>query len=71
MANQSQPFKQHHITRALKAAVKAGVDPQVEVRLPGGGSMVIGRRDAGAKSDATTMPKSSKVRQPASRNPAR
>jgi len=32
MANQNQPFRQHHLTRALRAAKAAGMD-SVKVRL--------------------------------------
>jgi hypothetical protein len=35
--NKAQPFRQHHITRALKAAAAAGVpNPSVSVRCPNG-----------------------------------
>lgn len=43
MANQPQPFRQHHLTRALRAAKAAGMDnPSVKVRLPTGVEFHIG-----------------------------
>ena len=43
MANQPQPFRQHHLTRALRAAKAAGMDnPSVKVRLPSGVEFHIG-----------------------------
>jgi hypothetical protein len=43
MANQPQVFRQHQITRALKAASRAGMpNPTVEVRLPTGATIFIG-----------------------------
>jgi len=43
MANQSQPFKHHHIVRAFRAAEAAGVaNPTVEVRPPTGATITIG-----------------------------
>jgi hypothetical protein len=43
MANRSQPFRQHHLARALRAARDAGVtNPRVEVRLPGGAQLFVG-----------------------------
>jgi hypothetical protein len=52
MANQPQGFRQHLITRALRAATKAGVtDPSCTVQLPDGVTLVIG--GAGGKSLGT------------------
>ena len=44
MVNQPQQFRQHHITRALKAAAAAGMrDPTVTVQLlPTGATITIG-----------------------------
>ena len=43
MANTPQPFRQHHLTRALRAAKAAGLDnPSVKVRLPSGVEFHIG-----------------------------
>jgi hypothetical protein len=43
MANTPQPFRQHHITRALKGAAAAGrPDATVEVRLPSGATITVG-----------------------------
>jgi len=43
VANQPQPFRQHHLTRALRAAKAAGMDnPSVKVRLPSGVEFHIG-----------------------------
>ena len=44
MANTAQPFRQHHITRALKAASAAGMqDPTVTVTLlPTGATITVG-----------------------------
>jgi hypothetical protein len=39
--NKEQPFKQHHLTRALRAARAAGMD-SVKVRLPSGVEFHIG-----------------------------
>ena len=41
MANTPQPFRQHHLTRALRAAKAAGMD-SVKVRLPSGVEFHIG-----------------------------
>lgn len=63
MANQPQPFKTHHVTRALKAALAAGVqNPSCTVRLPGGATITI---DSG-KPDAAVIPKPGKA--PSSRS---
>jgi hypothetical protein len=50
--NKVQPFRQHHITRALKAASAAGMrDPTVTVQLlPAGATITIG---SGGKPGAT------------------
>jgi hypothetical protein len=43
MANQPQVFRQHQITRALKAASRAGMpNPTVEVHLPTGAKIIVG-----------------------------
>jgi hypothetical protein len=66
MANRQQPFKSHHITRALKAAIAAGSpDPKVEFHAPDGSRIVVG---AGSKSVTPAISKP-KVRSPAA--PAR
>jgi hypothetical protein len=53
MANRHQPFRQHHVTRALKAAHAAGVaNPSVTFHTPDGGKIVIS-----GKSDATAVRK--------------
>jgi hypothetical protein len=66
MANRPQPFRQHHIARALRAARAGGMqNPTVEVRLPTGATIVIGGR-----ADAAAVGKPGKVR-PASRRPTR
>jgi hypothetical protein len=47
--NKTQPFRQHHITRGLRAQLAAGVcDPSVQVCLPDGTRFVFG----GSKPDA-------------------
>ena len=45
MANQPGAFRQHHVTKLLKAAAAAGVpNPSVEVHLlPSGAKLVVGR----------------------------
>ena len=54
MANKAQPFRQHHITRALKAYAAAGrPDATVEVRLPSGATITVGN---GGKPPATDRP---------------
>jgi hypothetical protein len=66
MANRSQPFRQHQITRALRAAVAAGVpNPSVSVRCPNGTIITVD-----SKADAVAVLKPSKVR-PSSRRPTR
>jgi hypothetical protein len=44
MANQPQAFRQHHVTRALRAAAAAGMrDPTVTVTLlPTGATITVG-----------------------------
>lgn len=43
MANTAQPFRQHQITRAIRAAQAAGVsNPTIEVCLKNGTKIVIG-----------------------------
>jgi hypothetical protein len=44
MVNKTQPFRQHQITRVLKAAAAAGMsNPTVEVRLlPTGATITVG-----------------------------
>jgi len=55
--NKAQPFRQHQITRALKAAAAAGVpDPSVQVHCPDGTVFTIG-----SKSDKAQSVKSAKV----------
>jgi hypothetical protein len=54
MANQSQPFRQHHVTRLLKAQSDAGVrDPFVKIRLPNGTEYHVG---TGQQPDAVLKP---------------
>jgi len=51
--NKAQPFKQHHVTRALRAAMAAGVpNPTVEFHSPDGGKIVVG---AGGKPTASVV----------------
>lgn len=55
MANKAQPFLQHHVARALRGAVAAGVsNPSVEVRLPSGASITVG---GGNGKPAAVIPK--------------
>ena len=57
MANASQPFRQHHITRALRGASAAGIkDPHVRITLPGGGELHV----SGGGSVPEAPPKKSK-----------
>jgi hypothetical protein len=43
VANKSQPFRVHHVARALKGAVAAGIkNPSVSVTLPNGTTIAIG-----------------------------
>jgi hypothetical protein len=56
--NKTQPFKQHHITRAFRAAAAAGVhDPAVEVRLADGTTIVIGPKASMGKPASETASK--------------
>jgi hypothetical protein len=42
MPNKLQPFRSHHIARALRGAAAAGfTNPSIEVRLPTGATIVI------------------------------
>ena len=60
MANKNQPFRQHHVTRALRGAVAAGLpNPSCTVRLPGGATITI---DGGKSDEAAALPKPGKVR---------
>jgi hypothetical protein len=66
VANKSQPFRQHQITRALRAAVAAGMpNPSVSVRCPNGTVITID-----SKADAAAVGKPGKVRL-SSRRPTR
>jgi hypothetical protein len=49
MANQKQLFRQHHVTRALRGAVAAGMsNPTVQVRLTDGAATItVGSSDGG------------------------
>jgi hypothetical protein len=41
--NKTQEFRQHHIRRALKAALAAGFpNPSVEIKLPSGATLTVG-----------------------------
>jgi hypothetical protein len=43
MGNKVQKFRQHEVSRAIRGAAAAGMkNPSVEVRLPGGTSIVLG-----------------------------
>jgi hypothetical protein len=43
MSNKVQKFRQHEVSRAISGAAAAGMkNPSVEVRLPGGASIVLG-----------------------------
>jgi len=54
MANREQPFRQHHVTRALKAAAAAGVaNPSVRIRTPGGTEYHIGGEVTAPKKHTT------------------
>src|SRR5262245_42998911 len=56
MANTPQPFRQHHLTRALRAARAAGMDnPSVKVRLPSGVEFHIGGEVPTAPSKRSTQ----------------
>jgi hypothetical protein len=68
MANKTQLFRQHHVTRALRGAVAAGVpNPSCTVRLPGGATITI---DSKPDAVAAVIPKPGKARQSASRGKA-
>jgi hypothetical protein len=70
MANKAQPFRQFHVTRALRGAVAAGVpNPTVEFHLPDGGKIVVGA--GGGKPAASVVAPKIKTRPPPapSRNP--
>jgi hypothetical protein len=71
MPNKTQPFAQHHITRAfraLRAAEAAGTqNPSLEVHLPSGAKIVVGCRPDKA---IVATPKPNKARASA-RNTAR
>ena len=57
MANKRQVFRQHHLARALKAAMTAGVpNPSVEVRLPTGSTLVVGSRGDAPAGKAARVP---------------
>jgi hypothetical protein len=66
--NKAQPFRQHHITRCLKAAADAGVrDPTVTVQiLPTGATITIGSGGKPGTSVSTTP--AVKTNKPRSRN---
>jgi hypothetical protein len=64
MMNKSQPFRQHHVTRALRGAQAAGLsNPSCTVRLPGGATITID-----SKPDEVPAARPGKVRPPASRS---
>ena len=72
MANRGQPFRQHHVTRALRGAVAAGMsNPTVQVRLAndGGATIIIG--GDGGKSAGGKSPTPAKRQRASSRQPAR
>jgi hypothetical protein len=53
MANKAQPFRQFHITRALKAAEAAGMrNPTCTVSLPNGTTIAIASEASMPKSKA-------------------
>jgi hypothetical protein len=55
MANRAQPFRQHHIARALKAAAAAGApNPTVEFHTPDGGKIVVSAGGKGFAKGGTT-----------------
>jgi hypothetical protein len=63
MSNQTQPFRQHHLTKALRSAAAAGMrDPTVTVTLPTGATITIsGKPEAvvkpGKRNEATSLAK--------------
>jgi hypothetical protein len=66
MMNKAQPFRQHHVTRALRGAVAAGVsNPSCTVRLPGGATITI---DSKPEAASAVIPKSGKASRTASRS---
>ena len=68
MANKTQPFLSHHVARALRGAVAAGVaNPTVEVRLPTGATITVG---GSGGTPAAVISKPGKV-QPPSRSSRR
>jgi hypothetical protein len=72
MVNKVQPFRQHHISRALKAAAAAGMTrPRLELKLPGGGVMVIGDdgEPAGSKAPGPARKASGKAQPSGRRQP--
>ena len=77
MANTPQTFRQHQITRALKAAAAAGVkDPHVKIHLPNGTVFHVG---GGGEAPKKSMQKgatlaeggSDKMHSPQAANPQR
>ena len=61
MPNRPQPFRQHHVRRALKAASDAGVpDPAVCIRLPGGAELTVGAGAAVGRPTAAAIVKPGK-----------
>jgi hypothetical protein len=54
--NKNQPFRQHHLTRALRAARDAGMtNPRVEVRLPGGAQLFVSGGEVVPQSKKSTQ----------------
>jgi len=78
MANTPQDFRQHHLTRALRAARAAGMD-SVKVRLPSGVEFHIGGGEVPAAPPKKSMQKgatlaeggSDKMHSPQAANPQR
>jgi hypothetical protein len=65
MVNRPQEFKSHHITRGLKAALKAGVqNPQVSVRLPNGSVLSVGGSDTKLPRDMAPRPPAKPAKAP-------
>jgi len=75
MPNKFQPFRQHHVTRAVRGAVAAGMsNPRVEVHLTADGATiaVVGGKKDGGKTQPAASAISGKQRRPSSRShPAR